>query len=159
MDISENKHALRARELFYMGYNCSQSVAGAWAEEMGSSLETVLKLASGFGGGMGRMREVCGAVSGAVMVIGMLRSSGEAGADEKKRLYELVQKFAARFKEENGAGTIVCRELLGLSRKDPCSPVPEARTAEYYKKRPCPELIALAAALTEEFADEERRDI
>lgn len=150
MDTSRSEYAQRAKALFYKGYNCSQAVVGAWAERMGLTEECALKLAAGFGGGIGRMREVCGALCGAVMIVGMLRSSGQAGAEPKREMYEIVQQLAARFKEENGADTIICRQLLGLDGKD-TSPKPAARTEEYYKKRPCPELAALAAALVEEF--------
>ncbi|MGN0632464.1 MAG: C-GCAxxG-C-C family protein [Oscillospiraceae bacterium] len=149
IDISNSKKAQRAAELFKSGYNCSQAVVGAWAEEMGLSLDTALRLSSGFGGGMGRMREVCGAVTGAFMVLGAARSSGLSDPSSKKEMYELIQRFAARFKEENGFDSIICRELLGVDAAQ--KPEPSARTDSYYKKRPCVSLVELSAALLEEF--------
>ena len=149
INIDNNKKAQRAMELFRMGYNCSQSVAGAWCDEMGFDLETAVKISAGFGGGMARMREVCGAVTGAFMVLGMIKSTGLPDPESKKNMYEIIQKYAARFREENRFDSIICRVMLGLD--GPQEPVPEARTEEYYKKRPCPEMIGLAAALLEEF--------
>lgn len=147
MNDEKSKKAL---ELFYQGYNCSQSVIGAWADEIGLDLETALRISCGFGGGMGRLREVCGACTGAFMVLGM-KYSLENGYDgkAKPKNYAVIQNFAKRFKEENGFDSIVCRDLLGL--KGASSPQPAERTAEYYKKRPCPELIAMAAGLLDEF--------
>lgn len=139
----------RAVELFKKGYNCSQSVFGAFCEECGLDFETSLKLASSFGGGMGRLREVCGAVSGMFMVAGM-----KYGYTDPKDLlakaehYKLIQQLAEKFREKNGH--IVCRELLGLSVQSE-SYVPEERTAEYYKKRPCAELIGDATEIIYEF--------
>lgn len=149
IDISNSKKAQKAAELFREGYNCSQAVVGAWAEEMGLDFSTAVKLSSGFGGGMGRMREVCGAVTGAFMVLGLAKSSGLSDPSSKKDMYELIQRFAARFKEENGFDSIICRELLGVDGAQ--SPVPSARTDRYYKKRPCVSLVELSAALLEEF--------
>lgn len=138
----------RAKELFEQGYNCCQSVAVAFASEMGLSEEMAARLASGFGGGMGRLREVCGAVSGMVLVSGMLHGYSDPKArEEKKELYARVQRLAAQFREQNGS--IVCRELLGLEKAEG-SPVPSPRTAEYYRKRPCGELIRLAASILEQ---------
>ncbi|MGN0595589.1 MAG: C-GCAxxG-C-C family protein [Hominimerdicola sp.] len=146
----DNQKKQKAMELFKQGYNCSQSVIGAWAEEMGLDLETALKISSGFGGGIGRMREVCGAFSGAVMVLG-LKYGNTIGSDAKAKgaNYQLIQKFAQRFKEENGRNTIICRELLGLSGSS--EPTPAARTNEYYKKRPCVEMVGIASGLLGEF--------
>lgn len=133
----------RAYELFLQGYNCAQSVVGAFADEMGLPLETAMRVASGFGGGIGRLRETCGTVSGMVLVAGMLRGYGapETGA-RKTQTYAMVQELCARFRAANG--TIVCRELLGLSAPEG-TPQAEARTPEYYQKRPCPRLAAEAA--------------
>lgn len=138
----------KARELFEQGYNCCQAVAVAFAPELGLPEETVARLASGFGGGMGRLREVCGAVSGMVLVTGMLHGySDPLAREEKKELYARVQRLAARFRE--GQGTIVCKELLGLEKAEG-SPEPSPRTPEYYRKRPCGELIRFAATILEE---------
>lgn len=137
----------KAESLFKEGYNCSQAVLLAFADKIGIDEKTAALLASPFGGGMGRMREVCGAVSGMFMAAGLLKgySSPEA-REEKTELYSSVQSLAEKFAEENGS--IICRELLGLSEKQ--SPVPEKRTAEYYKKRPCATLCKIAADILSE---------
>ena len=141
--------AERAKTLFQQGYNCAQSVAVAFAPEMGLSEETAARLASAFGGGMGRMREVCGAVSGMLLVAGMLYGySDPTSREEKRETYALVQRLAARFRQENGS--IVCRELLGLPAGAVSVSTPEKRTADYYKKRPCPKLVRLAAEILAE---------
>ncbi len=146
----------QAKALFEQGYNCAQSVAGVFAEEMGLPFETVVQLASPFGGGMGRMREVCGAVSGMLLALGMLRGYSDPKAPEKKReLYVQVQRLAGEFRAQNGS--IVCHELLGLS-KGPSEPTPEARTAAYYKKRPCGELIRCSADILADYLAETASD-
>lgn len=127
-----------AENYFKQGYNCAQSVALAFCDEMNMSKDDVEKLTIGFGAGMGRLREVCGSVSGMTFVISAIY--GEKG---KKEVYELVQQAAKEFEKENGS--IVCRELLGLSIKGADSPTPEKRTKEYYKKRPCAELVRMSA--------------
>lgn len=137
-----------ADRLFRMGYNCCQSVACAFAPEMGLPTETVARLACGFGGGIGRLRETCGAVSGMVLVAGMLRGYSDPGAvDEKTESYALIQTLAAKFRAANGS--LICRELLGLDavQTPDTPPQAEARTAEYYEKRPCPELCRMAAQI------------
>ena len=147
MDKSE-----KAKELFKQGYNCAQAVVGAYAEELGIDMETAMKLASSFGGGMGRLREVCGAVSGMTMVLSEKFASTDVGDKTKKaELYAIIQKAANEFREQ--IGSIVCRELLGLSEKN-SSPVPEERTAKYYAKRPCGELVKCAAQITEKLLEE-----
>lgn len=145
-------HGERAKELFLEGYNCSQAVAGAYAEEMGMDFKTVVKMVSSFGGGMGRLREVCGTVSGMFFVVGALYGYNEPKDFEgKKELYGRVQELAGLFRKE--AGSIVCRELLGLEGKD-TSPTPSLRTAEYYEKRPCPDMAKLAGDILEEYIRE-----
>ena len=146
------KKSEKAVELFKKGYNCSQSVFGAFAEDLGIDFETAVMISSSFGGGMGRMREVCGAFTGAVMVLG-LKFGNTIGNDRaaKGKDYERVQLFAKRFKEELGSDTIICRELLGLS--GPSDPDPAKRTKEYYQKRPCPETVAIASGLLGEFME------
>lgn len=146
---------VKAVELFKEGYNCSQSVFTAFAHRFGIDEETALRISAGLGGGIGRMREVCGAVSGAAMVIGSIASATEGKDDEnKQKNYELVREFAERFKDENGS--IICRELLGLDVKMEESTKPESRTAEYYKKRPCVELVECAVAILEELIKENK---
>lgn len=132
-----------AKSYFMQGYNCSQSVAMAFSEEMKMDIEQVKRLTIGFGGGMGRMREVCGAVSGMTFVISALYD------EEKGDIYKRVQHVAGKFSEENG--TFVCRELLGLDIKGADDPNPEKRTKQYYKKRPCAELVELAGNILEEY--------
>ena len=138
----------KAKELFLSGYNCAQAVFGAFCEDFGIDFELGVKISSGFGGGVARRREVCGAVSGAVMVLSMIHGYSDSQADaEKKKLYEKVREVLKNFEDETGS--IVCRELLGLEEKV-SAPVPEKRTEAYYKKRPCAELVYLSAKAVEE---------
>ena len=143
----------RAVELFREGYNCSQSVFVAFCHRFGLDEETAKKVSAGLGGGMGRMREVCGAVSGGAMVIGSICAPVDGkDSNSKQKNYELVREFAGRFAKKNGS--IICRELLGLDVKMEKSAEPEKRTAEYYKKRPCVELVADAAEILTELIEE-----
>jgi len=138
---------------FMKGYNCSQSVVLAFADMIGIDEATLSKLSSSFGGGMGRLREVCGSVSGMFMVAGLLYGyDGPETGQVKADHYARIQELARRFEEKHGS--IVCRELLGLSVRHDV-PVPEARTSEYYKKRPCPEIIGDAAEILEQFINEQ----
>ena len=132
------ERADRAVELFSTGLNCAQSVFTAFADEFGLDEELAKKVSCGLGGGVGRMREVCGAVSAAAMVIGMRLGPDKAAA------YPAIQDFCAKFKAETGS--IVCRELLEGAGAT-TGGAPEARTAEYYRKRPCADLVKLAAEL------------
>jgi C_GCAxxG_C_C family probable redox protein len=138
---------------FMKGYNCSQSVVLAFADMIDIDEATLSKLSSSFGGGMGRLREVCGSVSGMFMVAGLLYGyDGPETGQVKADHYARIQELAKRFEEKHGS--IVCRELLGLSVRHDI-PVPEARTSEYYKKRPCPEIIGDAAEILEQFINEQ----
>lgn len=141
-----------AEELFKNGYNCSQSVFLAFSDMYGVDRETALRLSSSFGGGMGRLREVCGAVTGMFMVAGILYGySDPKDHAAKTEHYKRIQYLAREFEEKNHS--IICRELLGLgSGKD--SPVPEQRTDEYYKKRPCQKLVAMAAEIMDKYIKE-----
>ncbi|MCR5793344.1 MAG: C-GCAxxG-C-C family protein [Lachnospiraceae bacterium] len=151
-DPNKSKYGKKAMELFAQGYNCSQSVLLAFQEVHGLPEDIAAKLSSTFGGGMGRLREVCGAVTGGFMVIGLLAGYDDPKAfEEKKETYEKVQEFARRMEEENGS--IICRELLGLTEKKQ-APTPEKRTDAYYKKRPCKELVGVAAAQLELYLKE-----
>ena len=142
-------YAARAQALFHQGYNCAQSVLLAFAEDLELGWETAARLSSSFGGGMGRMREVCGAVTGMFMVVGILYGYDDAKDYEgKKDTYALVQELANQFKAETGS--IICRELLGIDGKDN-SPVPSKRTEEYYKKRTCEDKVGLAAKILDEY--------
>lgn len=137
----------KAEALFEEGYNCSQAVFGAFADRYGLTREQAMKLAASFGGGFGRLREVCGAVSGMALVCGLETGATEGqDAEGKQKNYEMMRKLAGQFRAENGS--IVCRELLGLDREEG-SAKPEARTPEYYKKRPCKELVGMAAEILE----------
>ena len=143
MTVQEREQ--KAGELFKAGYNCCQAVAMTFADVLGLSEEEVALLASGFGGGMGRMREVCGTVSAMTMVAGAMIPATDVNDKEAKTAnYALVQEMADEFKKLNGS--IICRELLGLSKPEG-TPVPSDRTPEYYKKRPCGELCSIAAGI------------
>lgn len=147
--IMENKYSKKAGELFREGYNCAQSVFCAFSDELGFDFETALKLASSFGGGMGRLREVCGAVSAMFMIAGLKYGYTTPNNDEiKGEHYARIQELAARFKEKHG--TIICRELLGLDVKQD-NPTPSKRTEQYYKDRPCEDIIRDAAEITAEY--------
>ena len=144
----------KAKELFEGGCNCCQAVFCAFLDETNLTEEEALRLSAGFGGGFGRLREVCGAVSGMTMVLSNKFASTDPNDHEKKKeLYALIQKAAGEFREENGS--IICRELLGLSEKN-SSPVPEERTKEYYKKRPCAELVHCAAEIAEKYISDSK---
>lgn len=150
MEIRMRKE--KAMALFEEGYNCAQSVFLAFEDMHGIDKKKAAALSSSFGGGMGRLREVCGTVSGMFMTAGVLYGYDDPKAkEEKAEHYARIQELAAAFEKENGS--IVCRELLGLSVKKE-APTPEARTAEYYKKRPCKELVGLAAEILEQYIEE-----
>ena len=146
-------HSIYAGELFMNGSSCSQAVFLAFCDVTGIDRKLAAKIASPFGGGIGRMREVCGAVSGMYMVLGALYGYDETAEDDgrKKQLYKDVQALAEKFKQENGS--IICRELLGLDIKGKDNPTPEERTEKYYKKRPCSELCRYAADLVAEYLE------
>ena len=145
-------HAGLARQLFLQGYNCSQAVVCAFCDVTGLEMDAAARMASSFGGGLSRLREVCGTVSGAALVLGIVKGySDPRDYAAKKAHYALVQDFARRFREQNGA--IVCRDLLrGVDVT--AGGAPEQRTEEYYKKRPCPELAWKAAKILEEMLTE-----
>jgi C_GCAxxG_C_C family probable redox protein len=142
-------HSELARDLFIKGYNCAQSVFAAFYDETGLAIDTALKTASSFGGGMGGLREVCGAVTGMFMVVGL--KYGYTDASDKRAKtehYRRIQDLAKQFTEENGS--IICRELLGLSIKHD-NPIPGDRKENYQKKRPCAELVEQAARMLDEY--------
>lgn len=142
-------HSIQAAELFLQGYNCAQAVAVAFSDVTGLDADFSARMASSFGGGMGRLREVCGAVSGMLMVAGLLYGYDSPDDDSaKKSHYALVQDLAGQFREQ--VGSIVCREIL----KDPPSdPVPTPRTNEFYKKRPCARMVVLAAQILDRYIE------
>ena len=141
-------HEYKAADLFFSGSNCAQAVAVAFCDVTGLDETLAAKLSSPFGGGMGRMREVCGAVSGMLMVLGQLYGYEEPGEEDciKKEHYALVQTLAGRFREE--VGSIICRELLD---NPPSDPTPSPRTAEYYAARPCARMVMTAARILDEY--------
>ena len=146
------KHEEEAKQLFLKGHACSQAVLGAYAKELGLDEQTALKMSLPFGGGIGRLRETCGAVSGMLMALGLKYGQADAAPEHKAQMYARVQELVRRFKEENGS--IICRELLGLSKPEG-SPSPSPRTPEYYKVRPCVEKVGCAARLLEEYLKEQ----
>ena len=137
-----------AKQLFESGMHCAQAVFCAFSDELGFDKDTALRISAGFGGGIGRLREVCGAVSGMTMTLSYKFACTDPNDRQRKAaLYSLMQRAAGEFKAETGS--IVCRELLGLGGSS--APVPEQRTETYYKKRPCGELVRLAADITEKY--------
>ena len=143
-----DNYSEKAVNSFRNGYNCAQSVLLTFAGKIGLTDEEAWRLASSFGGGMGRLREVCGAVSAMFMIAGFLKGYTEPDNDiAKANHYKLIQDLATEFKSKYG--TIICRELLGLDGTE-FSPIPSARTDEYYKERPCEEFIRCAAEIIEE---------
>ncbi|MDE7014727.1 MAG: C-GCAxxG-C-C family protein [Kineothrix sp.] len=147
----------KAVKTFESGFGCAQSVFSTYADLFGMDRETALKLASPMGGGMGRMREVCGAVSAMALLAGLKDGNTDPSNEEgKERIYLLVRQMSDKFREVNGS--IICRELLGLLEREE-SAKPERRTEEYYASRPCSRLVASAARIIEEnllFTDEEK---
>lgn len=146
----------KAGQFFLEGFNCSQSVFTAFCDRFGMDEETAKRVSAGLGGGVGRMREVCGAVSAAAMVLGSVVSAVEGDdAQSKKKNYELVREFSERFKERHG-GTVICREMLELDIPMENTAMPEDRTAEYYKKRPCLKAVEDAADILVQLIEENK---
>ena len=161
-------HAEKARNLFLSGCSCSQAVFAAFAEDFGMDQDTALRLASSFGGGMGRMREVCGTVSASLMVLGLAHgydANAPTEREDKAAHYARVQTFAQHFRTVHGS--IICREILanhvaGMKSTAPAedaqitamqsdAPTPTPRSAEYYRKRPCAEIAAEAARMLDRY--------
>ncbi len=140
----------KAISLFYEGYNCSQSVLLAFSDLIDDSEENLARLSFLLGGGVSRLREVCGAVSGMGMAAGMIFPVPvPCTGKEKAENYKMMQSLAFEFKEKHGS--YICRELLNIDKPGAQTPTPEARTPEYYKKRPCPELIGDAVGILEKY--------
>ena len=143
-------HSLQAAELFLKGYNCAQAITVAFSDVTGLDEDFSARMASSFGGGMGRMREVCGAVSGMLMVAGILYGYDSDDDDEaKKAHYHLVQDLAGQFRQQ--VGSIICRDIL---KNPPSDPNPTPRNAEFYAKRPCAHMVAVAAEILDEYLQE-----
>lgn len=144
-------HEYLAADLFLNGSNCAQAVLLAFGDVTGLEPALAAKLSSSFGGGLGRLREVCGAVSGMLMVAGLLYGYDNPGEEDaaKKAHYQLVQELCGRFREETGS--IICREIL---KNPPSDPNPSPRTAEYYQTRPCAKMVMTAARILDEYIAE-----
>ena len=136
----------KAAEYFLSGYNCAQSVTMAFADMMGMEEKAAAKIASGFGGGFGRLREVCGAVSGMVMVASFLYGYDAPDQTKQASCYQMIQNLAGAFEKENGS--IICREIL---KNPPSDPTPSPRTAEYYAQRPCARMVMTATEILEKY--------
>ena len=142
----------KAVNLFKSGYNCSQSVVAAFADVYGFTEEQALRMSASFGGGIGRMRETCGAACGMFLLAGLETGTTDAKDREGKAAnYALVQQLAEEFKKRNGS--LKCGELLGLVREDKISSVPEERTSQYYAKRPCAKMVEEAAKIWAEYLE------
>lgn len=140
----------KAEKLFKSGYNCSQAVVGAFCGDLGADFDTLMKTAEPLGGGLGRMRLTCGAVSGMAMLAGLKYSKAKPGDIETKtKIYEVVRKMAGEFKEQNGS--IICSELLGAMKPKDDGARAEARTDDFYKKRPCVKCITDCARIAEKY--------
>lgn len=136
--------------LFEEGYNCSQSVAAAFADLYGFTEAQALRISASFGGGIGRMRETCGAACGLFILAGLENGSTDGKDKEAKaQNYALVQELAEEFKKRNGS--LICRELLNLERNTPSSSQPEERTSQYYAERPCLKIVEEAAKIWSEY--------
>lgn len=145
------EHSVYAAKLFVEGYNCAQAITVAFSDVTGLSPEFSARMASSFGGGMGRMREVCGAVSGMLLVAGLLYGYDDPCHEDaaKKAHYTRVQALAGQFREQ--IGSIVCREIL---KNPPSDPTPSPRTAEYYAQRPCARMVFTAAQVLDAYIAE-----
>ena len=148
--VNKSEKTQIAREYFLKGYNCSQSTAIPFCEEIGQDEKTVLMAMSGFGGGVARLREVCGAVSGITYICGMIDGEyNPSDLDDKERVYKLIQAQIMKFQEKHK--TINCGELLKVFDKNP---MPTKRTKEYYEDRPCLSLVEDAAGLIADYINQ-----
>ena len=155
MKIDKEERIRRAEELFVSGYNCSQAVVAAFADLFGFTEEQGLKLSAGMGGGMGRLRLTCGAVSGMAILAGMDCGSADASDREGKSAnYKVVQELCERFKSEHQS--LICAELLNIRKGAPLSYEASERTAEYYKTRPCVNMVVTAAKIFADYLDEKK---
>ena len=147
--------AERAKEYFLQGYACSQAVALAFADLMEMREKDIIKVTLPFGGGLGRLRLTCGAVSGMAFVVGALYTESENTPENKKNVYAIVQKLCGEFQEQTGS--LICAEVLkGMNVSVEIGGNAEARTAEYYKKRSCADMVALATQILEKYIQENK---
>ena len=145
--------AERAKELFEQGYACSQAVALAFSDLVEINEQEIAKLTLPFGGGLGRLRLTCGAVSGIAVVVGLLFADAESSPENKKKVYDITQELAEKFKKENGS--LICADLLsGANLQVTVGGEAEKRTDAYYKKRPCGEIVYSAARILEDYIKE-----
>jgi C_GCAxxG_C_C family probable redox protein len=152
MNLEQSSRAVKAMHLFTEGYNCAQSTFLAFNDLVNMPFDEAVQLSASFGGGMGRLREVCGALTGTFMIAGFLYGSKDPNDKEAKTAhYERIQYLAAQFKEKTTCKSYICRDLLGLDIEGADVPVPQDRTADYYAERPCEELVGIAAAILEEY--------
>jgi C_GCAxxG_C_C family probable redox protein len=155
--MMENERIEKAVALFKEGFNCSQSVVAAFADMYGFTHEQALRMSASFGGGIGRMRETCGAACGLFMLAGLETGATDGANHEGKAAnYKLVQELAEEFKQRNGA--LRCADLLGLSKKEPVVSTPEARTNQYYAKRPCVKMVEEAARIWCEYLEKQGKE-
>lgn len=141
----------RAEALFREGYNCSQTVVATFADVLDMSVEDAAKMSSALGAGVGKMREVCGAVSGMALIASQLKGySDPKEVEGKKALYKLVQDMCHEFEEQ--MGSIVCRDLLGIKKGEDLAE-PAVRTEEYYQQRPCIRACRCAAEIVEKYLE------
>lgn len=148
--MNAEERSKKATALFEEGYNCSQAVVLAFDDMLPVERDVLARIASSFGGGIGRLREVCGCVSGMAAVVGALYGfSGAETGDAKAEHYALVRRLADEFRAESGS--IICRELLGGAAS---GGTPAPRTPQFYAERPCAVLVARAAAITQRYIDE-----
>lgn len=152
MEKENSSRAQKAKDYFLSGYTCCQSLSAAFYDKTGLDESTVLRLTLGFGAGVGRMREICGAVSGMAFIVSAYYGDSESGNTEtKKKIYSYIQELVSQFKKINGS--VVCADILGLERGRFSSPSPEKRTDDYYKKRPCAEIVFGAADMLNKFLE------
>lgn len=152
----EEDRVAKAVWLFKEGFNCAQSVVAAFADMYGFTREQALHISASFGGGIGRMRETCGAACGMFLLVGLEKCALEGKDRESKaENYALVQELAEEFKKRNGA--LRCADLLGLSKKEPVVSTPEARTEQYYAKRPCVKMVEEAAKIWNEYLEKQKK--
>lgn len=160
MDFSIEERIEKAEQLFRSGYNCCQSVFMAYSDLYQIDETFAATLSAPLGGGIGRLREVCGTVSGMALLAGLQYPAPDAAITPdakaaKTKVYTVVQELAEKFRLENGA--IVCRDLLGLAQQKD-DPVPSDRTETYYKRRPCVEYVKIAARIVGENLRKENQE-
>lgn len=147
----------KAMQLFAEGYNCAQSVVAAWADYYGLDIDMALRLSSSFGGGIGRMRLTCGAACGMFILAGLETGTTDPKDREgKANNYQTVQQLAEEFRKE--MGSITCGELLGLAKAEETT-MPDERTPEYYRKRPCKEIVGCASRIFGHYLQQKENDV